>query len=273
MKRIWIILFLLPTALFCQFGEVISKGAASLGMAGSDILLSNIQSIHTNQAGLTSIKSLEAQVTAQQWYGISELIDGSLGVALPAGKFGVVGLSVSSYGVKSYSEQSFGLVYARDLSRHLAIGAKVGMFNLRIDQYGSTLSPNFEIGMRSTLLEPFVLAAHVRSPVRTRITSTTDIPTHLSLAIGYQPSKKLITTLEASTYIDGKPNVSLGIDYRIIEMLSLRFGAATQPGIVSGGFALHFMERIHIEGSVSSHQTLGITPGISVVYGLDSSED
>ena len=268
MKSIWAIILLLgmSVTLHAQFGETQAKGAYSLALAGADVNSTNVYSLFSNQAGLSQSESFEVMLTGVQINSIVELTDLSLGIIIPTKSLGNFGIAVSNYGFAEFNEQIIGIGYGRQLGSFLAIGAKFNLVSTSIQSFGRTNYGTVEVGLQSQVVDKVMFGFHVQSPVSVNIVNSQTAPTKLSTGLSYLPTDNLSVTIEGSKYIDGDFTASLGIDYRIIDILSLRVGAATQPGLFSAGLALHLQELYRIELGFSFHQVLGMTPGISVVY-------
>jgi len=275
MKPIWMVILLLGFSLnaTAQFGETQAKGAYSLALAGADVNATNVYSLFSNQAGLSQSEGLEVMITGVQINSIVELTDLSLGIVIPTQSLGNFGIAVSNYGFAEFNEQIIGLGYGRQLGSFLAIGAKFNLVRTSIQSFGASTYGTVEVGLQSQVVDQVMFGFHVQSPVSVTVVNNQQAPTKLSAGLSYLPTDKLSVTVEGSKYIDGDFTASLGIDYRIIDILSLRVGAATNPGLFSAGLALHLQDIYRIELGISFHQVVGMTPGISVVYsGLPRSE-
>lgn len=269
--RIFISIFFFSCTIYSalgQFGESLAKGGQSLALAGSDAHIQGISSAFINQAGLAELNGLSAIANAQQQYGIAELNDISLAIGLQAGKSGAFGLTLASYGIDEYRESVVGICYARKIAKSLNIGARLSMLNVNIPNFSSRFLPIFDLGAQANILPKLRLAAHLQSPINIEISDSYSVPTKMSLGFAYLPSDKLTLSLEAEKYIDRPFAVLVGVDYKVIELLSLRFGAGTTPGTISGGIGLH-IKSWTIEGAVSNHEVLGFTSGVSLLYRLN----
>ncbi len=249
-----------------QFGEPLSKGTQSLSMGGSDVLLTGVDALFTNQSGLTSVEGVEIMASGQQLYGLAEINDFNLAAAFRLQDVGVFGVSINAFGFDAFNEVNVGLGYGRKLAKNLSLGAKLNLFNTTIQNFGKRFLSTFEVGLQSTILPKLQVGVHVFSPITIAVTPDQDIASKFSLGFGYRPTDRLLVSLETSKYIDGALNISAGVDYSIIPLLSLRVGVGTDPGIFSGGIAFHVLDNYTIEGGVSIHEVLGMTPGITVKY-------
>ncbi len=251
---------------YAQFGETQAKGALSLSTAGSDVTNIGLNSLFANQAGLADTEAFGVMVTAVQLYGLEQVSDVSLAIALPTQSIGTFAIGVSNYNFAAFSEQMVGLAYGKSIGKKTSLGAKFNLINIGIDNFGNSLNASVELGVQTQLMEKVRFGAHVLSPIGTIVTNDQRLPTRLSIGVAYLPSKKLAVSLEGAKYIDGLFTGSLGINYKIIELLSLRMGAATNPGLFTAGIALHLKQRYSIELGLSIHEILGTTPGITLAY-------
>jgi len=73
----------------------------------------------------------------------------------------------------------------------------------------------------------------------------------------------LAVSTEKDSDVDGVVNA--GLEYHINKVLYLRGGISTNPTQYAFGFGMQLKD-FKVDFSSSFHQTLGITPGISIVY-------
>ena len=136
-----------------------------------------------------------------------------------------------------------------------------------IQEYGSNSSVTVAIGLISRLSNELSLGVYIYNPTRNKLAEFDNerIPTIMKLGLDYHFSEKVILALETEKNIDFDAILRLGIEYHIINKLYLRGGIATDPIQSSFGFGLELKE-FKIDFSSSFHQTLGVTPGISLLY-------
>jgi len=87
----------------------------------------------------------------------------------------------------------------------------------------------------------------------------------MKLGLDYRFSEKVLFAVSTEKDVDFDARVNAGIEYHITEMFYLRGGISTNPTQYAFGFGMQ-LTHFKIDLSSSFHQTLGITPGISIIY-------
>ncbi len=254
-----------------QNGTPPTAGARSLGMGGTGVSFTDINSIFSNQAGLSSLEGFTATAFSENRFLVSEIRTFSLGAALPTAS-GTFGLSLHYFGFDAYNEQRIGLAYARPLFDKLSLGAQFLLLNTRIPEYGNKALPTFELGLLAEVLPEVNFGIHLSSPARIEVVDEENLPTVLRLGFSYLPSDKLQLLAEVEKDIDYPARARFGVEYRAVEALFLRFGIATEPTSMSFGLGLQLENSLRLNVASSYHQVLGFTPGASITYGIFKNE-
>lgn len=270
-----ILLLLLGTSLLnAQSTPPISGGARSIGLGGTGLTFTDVHSSFTNQAGLHEVEGFSALVAAEQRFQLSELQNLQLGVAY-ATNSGTFGLTFNRFGFEEYREQRIGLAYGRKILEKLSIGGQLLFYQTDIPVYGNASAFNFEVGLQSQLLPQLVLGFHLSNPIQTTkevaAGETIDInpPTVFRVGFGYLPSEKVKLLAEVEKDIDFDTRIRMGIEYTAMAALDIRLGVVTAPVEWRLGAGYHLKNGIAIDLGMSYHQTLGISPGVGLVYGLN----
>lgn len=249
-----------------QLGTTPILGAKSLSMGNTGAAAKGIQAIYFGQAGLSDIDKYSFQVSAEQRFTLTDLSLGSAALAVRTGRFGVLGLFISNYGLEEYREQKLGLSYATKINSSINIGAQWSLNTIRINEYGSTSFLGIDLGMIAKLTEQISLGLHISNPVQISIVDNEDTARILNLGINYQLSDKVDLYTDVRHTSDVGGSLHFGIDYGIIERINFRAGIDTRTSSVHFGLAVNLSEHGHVEGGFSNHQFLGVTPGISLSY-------
>ncbi|MFK7810551.1 MAG: hypothetical protein AB8F74_22280 [Saprospiraceae bacterium] len=249
-----------------QNGTPSAAGAEGLAMGNTGTAHTGIYSLFSNPAGLSELEKTSVAVFGEQRFLIADLTILNVGFAMPT-KSGNFGLQIQQFGIDNYTEQKFGLAYARSLSEKFALGAKIDVLNTRIPEYGSQLVLTFELGIQSNLSEKLSVAAHTYSPITVSVGEDYDLPSILNLALAYKSSEKLWMTLEAEKDIDHPVAIKAGIAYAATDNFVLRLGGATGPTLFSFGLG-YTKKNITIDVASMYHQDLGMMPGLSGVFGF-----
>ncbi len=260
--------YCLISPLWAQNGIPSTAGARGLAMGDASVTFRDINSAFSNQAGLAFLEGMSFTAFAEQRFLLAELGSYSAAFAYPFDN-NTFGLTLNYFGYENYNEQKIGLAYSRKLFEGVGLGAQVDYIGTRIPEYGTASSLTFELGVQADLLEDFIVGAHIFSPIRTRLTDNERdvIPTQINVGIAYSPSDKVLISIEVEKDIDYIAAFKGGIEYRLIEQLSLRIGAGTQPIQNGFGIGIH-LGNLDIDFATAYHQYLGFTPGVSVTYNV-----
>jgi hypothetical protein len=250
----------LPT--FCQlnYGPKIT----SLGNAG--VALQDIWSAQSNQAGLAGLERLQISVAYENKFGVKDLSTKSAVFALPFKNY-VIAASFTSYGVESFAETKTGLSLAKNFGNKLYLAVNANYHQIKITNYGNANSFSVEAGIQYKVMSNLWLASHIANPNQSKFNENNDqiIPAHIQFGANYRLSKQLMICGEIEKIVDGDVDFKTGIEYKIIDFLSLRGGISVNTFKQYAGFGLIY-QKIEFDFAVSSHPVLGYSPQISLGY-------
>jgi hypothetical protein len=85
--------------------------------------------------------------------------------------------------------------------------------------------------------------------------------------MGYLFSEKVLLAIETEKDLDQSAIFKVGLDYQLIDLVSIQAGISTNPSNYSFGIGIHYSDmNLHI--GFLKHQTLGFTPSFSLSYGF-----
>lgn len=245
--------------------DVIGSRATALG--GFSTTLSDLWSTNNNQAGLGFVNELSAGIYFENRFLLKETSYKAGAFVLPL-KAGTFGLSITSFGYSAYSENKAGLSYGIKLAEKIAVGVQLNYLNNRLTgDYGQSNTFTAALGVIANLTKELSIGAHVYNPNRTKLADYNNerVPTIMKLGLDYKFTDKVFLGVEAEKDINFDPVVKVGIEYHAIDILYLRGGISTNPTMSSFGFGLKFKD-FKLDFSSSFHQTLGLTPSVSLIY-------
>lgn len=263
------LLLVTPSLMLAQVAND-AIGARSTAMGGVNSTLSDLWSTNNNQAGLGFVKELSAGVYFENRFLLKETSYQAGAFVMPT-KLGALGVSVASIGYSDFVETKAGLSYGQRFNEKFSVGIQLNYLRTSLTQeFGAKNNVTGAIGLMGKLSEAFTLGVHIYNPTRSKLAEFDNerVPTIMKLGLDYRFSDKVIFALETEKDIDFDPIVKAGIEYHVAEILYLRVGISNNPTSSSFGFGLVLKEFI-LEASSSFHQTLGMTPGISLIYKKD----
>lgn len=274
--------YLLIIAFFCfadiqsGFAQVINDpvGARSTAMGGVNATLSDVWSANNNQAGLAFVEDLSAGLYYENRFLLKETSYKAGAFVLPT-KTGAFGVSIASFGFTEFMETRAGLSYGLKFSERFAVGVQMNYLRTSLTQeFGSKNSVTGAVGLIGKLNDEITIGAHVYNPNRSKLAEYNNerIPTVMKLGMDYRFSEKLMIVVETEKDIDFDAIVKFGVEYQFMDILYVRGGISNNPTSSAFGFGL-IMKNFILEASSSFHQTLGMTPGISLIYKNPSSKN
>ncbi|OFX85720.1 MAG: hypothetical protein A2W99_05910 [Bacteroidetes bacterium GWF2_33_16] len=257
-------LFLLSQKTNAQYNYT-TAGARSAAMANTSVTLNDFWSIYNNQAGLGYLQQITAGVFHRSGF-ISEQNSQGIGVAVPT-KTGTLAATFDYYGFSAYNEIQAGLAFGRTFTEYFSAGVKLNYLHTQIaGEYGSASTVTFEIGILSQPINNLFVGVSVYNPSRSKMGSE-NIPTIYKAGIGYFFSDKALLAIETEKDLDQDAIFKAGIDYKLIDLVSLQAGISTNPSNYSFGVGLHHSD-INLHVGFLKHQTFGFTPSFSLSYGF-----
>ena len=255
-------------------GEIQPRGARSVGLGNSSIVLQDIWSAFNNQAGLVKIEGLAAGGYYRNIFFVEGLSDQGLVVAYGRGK-SAFALDVSNFGIGKFSENKVGLAYAMDLGEKLDMGAQLNYHSTRInsDQTQKRSSLTAELSLLAQLNKELQLGFKIFNPTQTALSEDEDerIPTVMTIGGGYAFNEKVTLVSEVVKDIDLPTIVRAGVEYKVVPTLYLRGGVSTEPTLGSFGAGL-ILGQLDLDFAASYHNTLGYSTQISLSYRFSGDE-
>lgn len=258
---IYCFLLMLCSSLFAQ--NPVSSRSTSLG--GTGLTFNDANSLFTNQAGIAKLDTVGVILSSEQRFRLSELSTYSLGLALPT-KAGVFGIAVNYFGFDAFNQQKYGLIYARQLLENFSIGAEFNVHSYQFAENGSLSTVSVEVGLQYVINDELSFGVQIANPVTRTLVNDETLAAQIQAGLMYQPSNKVRLLAEVDKKIDTNPNLRIGIEYQIIDILYLRAGTSTDPSQLSFGLGFSFDSGLKIDFASSFHRQLGWTPGISFIH-------
>lgn len=263
----WLIILALCN--FCS-GQVI-PGARQTGLSYSDIALpGNIFSVLINPAGTETIQGTEFAVFySPSPFGMKELATGYAAGSYDFGIFrGTAGYSI--YGFELYRENSFYFGFSRTFSGKLLTGITLSVTNISIKNYGSTSVYRLNCGIIYPVAKIVNIGFSVQNLTQSKIKNDImPLPVCYDFGISLFPIEDISVNIAAEKETYFNTSARFGIEYKIIEFLTLRSGLTTEPDTYSGGISLKY-SLLNFSYSFSSHNELGMTHQVELIINIDS---
>ena len=272
MKRLLLLITLIiSTSTLFAYDFIHPFGGRAAAMGGSSVASQGLWAMQNNPAGMANLEKISLGLYYENRWMLPETAYKCGAFAVPT-KFGTLGLSFNQFGSSKYSENKFGLAYAKDFGRYLQIGLQLDYLLVKIgNDYGSYRAFTFELGLQSHVTDKLTLGAYVFNPVSFRLEQTLNhekLPIVMRFGLAYKFTKDFIghCEIEKNTEREG---VSLrgGLEYEAFKNFFIRAGVQTNPGILSFGlgYGIRFAQ---INVAAQLHNELGASIQVGLIFSI-----
>ncbi|NWG27936.1 MAG: hypothetical protein HXY48_05300 [Ignavibacteriaceae bacterium] len=265
-----LLLILLNVDVFPQY----SPGARQISMANSDVALaSDVFSIFNNPAGLAQLNWREVGIYySPAPFGLSELSNGYVAYNEPF-NFGSLSIGGMTYGFDLYRESKVVLGYSYNYENILFAGLTINYHSYSIQNYGSTSAIYFNAGGLVYILDELRWGFFVNNLNRASVADIDDqIPMVIVTGLSCDIMQNFSLNFSLEKDIRFNPSIQFGIEYDIIEYLSLRAGTSNEPSRFTAGVGINY-SLFSLDYAFFTHQDLGLThqAGIILSFGKEGS--
>jgi hypothetical protein len=245
-------------------------GARSLALSHASVSFSDAWATFHNQAGLAGAAHFSAAVFFESRFGIDELSLAAGSLILPA-RQGAFGLSMYQFGKGSFSNNKYGLAYAYRLSEKWSAGLQLDYFTQRLPENGQTKGfATFEGGLLFIPDGKLHLGAHVFNPVSGGFeipSGKVEMPMIIRAGGHYAFDDTVLIAFEAEKTSRHPLVIKSGVEFIPAENFAVRIGVSGKPLKYTAGFG-YSTAPVSVDLGFAYHGNLGITPSISVQFGL-----
>ncbi|RZL29615.1 MAG: hypothetical protein EOO96_19725 [Pedobacter sp.] len=263
--KIWNVLLISLTP-FYLFGQN-SLGPRLTAMGNSGTAVTDVWALQANPSGITSLEQPTIALNYIKHLFSDEISTQALVAVLPL-KNNFVGLSFQRYGFTEYNESKIGFAYAKKFGNKLSIGLNANYHQLKIANYGASTGFSIDFGALYHFNNVFTFGAFLSNPSKQKFSSTEiliEIPTSINVGASYLASDKVLIATSVSKKLNEAIDVRLGIDYKIISLLSLRGGLSAKPFKQYAGFGLNY-KKFLFDMATTYDANLGYAPQIAIGY-------
>jgi len=260
------LLLILNSMIYPQY----SPGARQISMANSDVALANdVFSLFNNPAGLAQLNWREVGIYySPAPFGLTELSNGYVAYNEPF-NFGSLSIGGMTYGFDLYRESKVVLGYSYNYENILFAGATVNYHTYSIKNYGSTSAFYFNLGGLVYILDELRWGFVVNNLNRASIADIDDqIPIVLLTGFSYDILQNFSLNFALEKDIRFNPSIQFGIEYNIIEYLSLRAGTSNDPSKFTAGLGINY-SIFSLDYAFFTHQDLGLTHQAGIILSFD----
>lgn len=237
------------------------------GMGDASVMLHSFWSVYGNQAGLAQIENPTVGIGYFQQFLTWQTGTQTDAIVIPTNT-GNFAFSFERYGYSLYSENNFGLAFARKLGEYFSASLQFDYFFYhQSEDYGNRGTFLFETGLIAAPTSKFYIGVHLYNPTRAKLANYQDerIPTRMRFGLGYRFNEFVLFTVETEKELEQKARFKSGIEYQAFDNLFLRTGLLTQPNQFSAGVGYQ-VKKLSTELAVITHETLPLSTQIAITY-------
>ena len=253
-----------------------NPGAKQISLSNSDVALSNdVFSLFNNPAGLSQMNWREVGVYySPAPFGLSELANGFVAYHEPTsiGSFGIGGMS---YGYDLYRESKIILGYSYNYLNKFFAGVAINYQTVSIHNYGNDGAFFLNFGGLAYISNNLRLGFSVQNINRATFGKDDDqIPMIINTGFSYDIIDDLTINFAVEKDLNYKPSIQFGLNYDIIEYLSIRTGFANEPSKYSAGIGINY-SIFSLDYAMFTHNDLGLThqAGVIISFGRDENRN
>lgn len=240
-----------------------SIGARAFAVKSFVAVANDVWAVFYNPAGIADLKSREisfSYIPAQ--FGLTQLSEkGAVYYepSLPV-KFGI---GIKSFGFELYRENVLKITIARGFGA-FNLGLNLNYTFISIKNYGSAGAFSADFGFVSKPAKFLKFGFVVKNLISGKIGEAQErLPKEIDLGIALMPYSNLIVSMGVYKELTFRECVRYGVEYNIVDFVSVRFGLSNYPVRYSGGVGIK-LSRFQLDYGIDNHQLLGLTHQITL---------
>ncbi|RTQ50661.1 hypothetical protein EJV47_08490 [Hymenobacter gummosus] len=257
------------------------RGGRAAALGNASVTLSDVWAIGNNVAGLGQLTRAEVGLYAGNQFLVSGLNNAALAAAVPLGRqpdgatakaarHGVVGVELQRFGGKLYSEQRVGLGYGYRLGL-VSIGARADVLQVSIEGLGSRRAVAMSLGGQAEVIpQKLTFGAYLYNLNQAKLAEYQDerVPTVLKAGLSYRASAKVLLLVETEKDVEQDADFKAGLEYQVMDALTVRAGVATLTEQATGGVGLR-LGRLRLDYAAGYHNSLGLSQHLGASLRLE----
>jgi hypothetical protein len=273
--KLFITIIIICSITFSAYSQY-NPGAKQISLSNSDVALSNdVFSLFNNPSGLAQMDWREVGIYySPAPFGLSELANGYVAYHEPT-SFGSLAFGGMNYGFDLYKESRFVLGYSYNFENKFFAGAAINYQTVSIQNYGNDGALFLNLGGLAYITDDLRLGFSIYNINHATLgNEDNQIPMVFNAGFSYDAIDELTVNFAIEKDIEYNPSVLFGINYDIIEYLSLRSGFSNEPSRYSAGIGINY-SMFNLDYAVFTHNDLGIThqAGVLISFGREASRN
>ena len=244
--------------------EDLPCGARSTAMAGAFVALTgDAEGLFYNPAGLSLVKRTDFTAFYTHPFGINDLVRAGMALKLNRNRY-AIGLAAQTFGNEKYSEKVISSSVSAHIVYNMYVGVQLRYGSVSIEKYGAAGAFIGDVGTL-VFLSPHVSWGCCIKNINFASLGASGEKLPQIMQTGLSLHLFDMLTFCADLYKDVRFPLDLrnGLEFTIIEPLSLRIGIGTEPSRFHAGFGIN-MFHFHVDYAYQSHNDLGGTHLFSI---------
>ena len=244
-------------------GRSVAMGSAYTGIA------EGCESPFFNPAGLSQMQSLEICLFHSQLYGLAELTQENITMAMPT-TCGYFGFGLQIFGHGSYRENTYSIGWARKLHKQIMWGILTRIAHLQIRKYGSDTAFLIDTGCLIQIKQKIRFGIAMYNVTKSRMGQQHNpLPISFKIGLGVQAVPEILMAIDFVKDSRYGGELKGGFELDIHRSFALRCGFGKNPSFFAAGFGITGRPII-IDYAFSLHPDLGGTHQASLTFILRS---
>lgn len=264
-KLFYLSAILISSINFCHAQTNLGPRLTAMGING--VAVADLWNLEGNPSGITDLKSPNVAINYSKYLFDSELSKQAIAFAIPY-KNNYIGASFQRYGITEYNEIKAGIALAKKFGNNLSIAIKGNYHQIKISNYGATTGFSVDVGAMYNYNELLTFGLSVNNPSKQKYstkTVVTTIPTVIEAGAAYKASNKILIATTLIKDLDKPFDVGLGLEYKLLQLISIRAGLTAKPFKQYVGFGLNY-KKLTMDMAVENDPHLGYIPQIALAY-------
>lgn len=255
-NKIFLLLLLITLKCFSQN----NPGARHVSLAFSDISsCGDPFALFNNPSELSKINKREIGLYySPAPFGVKEL-SSAYGSYVEPTSYGSLSGGFMIYGFELYKETQVVIGYGRTINNNFSVGITSVYKNISIKNYGNKGFLIFNLGATAEITKNINIGFVLENVTRTSIENEANqIPVVFSLGSSVKVIEELKLFAALNKELNFTPSVRFGAEYKLLNFLLLRLGAANEPQLFAGGLGIIY-NFVQVDYAFTSHPDLGLT--------------
>lgn len=245
--------------------EHLARGSEAIALGGAAVaVLNSPWMAFSNPGGLSTVDGRVLSLYySPQPFGLKELAHGSFTYVEPT-SIGAFAASGSRFGFDLYREIDLQASFGAEVNDQFSVGASVHYYHLSIARYGSAHSLGVDVGLLAQLSDEVnwgFAAFNVNAP--TIGSAHEKLPQVFTTGLAYSPIPEATLLVDIEKDVRYPMELHAGIEYVILDLLSLRAGTISDPSVLSAGIGIRY-SIVALDYAFTNHTELGATHQMSL---------